>query len=68
MSAFNVMEYSARQESRSQLFIRALTNGVLSERDRLLSYTIAGFYLEMSLFIEESEKRKAELEKLKLKK
>jgi hypothetical protein len=62
-----VLEYTARQERRSQLFIRAITNGVLSERDRLLGYTVAEFYQEMSLFIEESEKRKAEFEKMRLK-
>lgn len=51
------MGYSARQERREQLFIRAVTNGVLSERDYLLSYTISEFFNERSLFIEESEKK-----------
>lgn len=55
------MEYVSRQDRRQQLFIRAVTNGVLSERDYLLCYTVAEFYNEMSLFIEETEKREKAL-------
>lgn len=44
-----------------------MTNGVLSERDLLLSYTIGEYYNEMSLFIEEQERKKKELEEIKLK-
>ncbi len=51
------MEAAARVDRRAQLFIRAVTHGVLSERDRLLTYTIAEFFNEMSLFIEEEEKK-----------
>lgn len=42
-----------------QLFIRAITNGVLSERDLLLNYTIGEFYNEMSLFLEEQKQKDA---------
>lgn len=49
------------RERKNQLFIRAITNGVISERDLLLSYTIGEYYNEMSLFIEEQEKREAAL-------
>lgn len=41
-----------------------MTDGVLSERDRLLQYTIGEFYQELSLFIEEGEARKKTLEKI----
>lgn len=43
---------------------RAITNGVLSERDRLLQYTTGEFYQELSLFIQESETRAKEIEKM----
>lgn len=48
--------------------MRSVTNGVLSERDRLLNYTIGSFYNEMSLFIEEQEKKEAYFRSLKRKK
>lgn len=48
-----------------QLFIRAITNGVITERDHLLSYTVAEFYNEMSLFLEEMRLKKKELDALK---
>lgn len=38
--------------------MRAITNGIISERDLLLSYTVGEFYNEMSLFIEEAELKK----------
>jgi len=41
-----------------------MTEGVLSERDRLLQYTIGEFYQELSLFIEEGEARKKALDKI----
>jgi hypothetical protein len=43
--------------------MRAITKGVLSERDLLLSYTIGEFYNEMSLFIQEQEELEALQEK-----
>lgn len=49
------LAYNARQERKTQLFIRAVTAGVISERDLLLSYTIGEFFNEMSLFIEEQD-------------
>lgn len=48
-----------------QLMMRSITNGVLSERDRLLNYTVGEFFQELSLFIQEQEARIKELEKLK---
>ena len=45
--------------------MRAISEGVISERDRLLSYTIGEYYNEMSLFIEEQEKKKKEAEEYK---
>ncbi len=48
-----------------QLFIRAITNGIISERDLLLSYTIGEFYNEMSLYLEEMNEKKKELDKIK---
>lgn len=47
-----------KRERKTQLFIRAVTGGVISERDLLLKYTVAEFYNEMSLFIEETETKK----------
>lgn len=54
-----------RHERKMQLMIRGMTDGVLSERDRLLQYTIGEFYQELSLFIEEGEARKKYLDNLK---
>jgi len=48
-----------------QLLIRCITEGVLSERDRLLSYSVGEFYQELSLFIEESEERKKAIDGMK---
>lgn len=45
-----------------QLLIRGMTEGVLSERDRLLQYSVGEFYQELSLFIEEGEARKKYLD------
>jgi len=44
-----------------------MTEGVLSERDRLLNYSVGEFYQELSLFIEESEERKKVLDSIKKK-
>lgn len=43
---------------------RSITDGVLSERDRLFDYTVGEYFQEMSLFIQEVETRNAELEKI----
>lgn len=40
-----------------------MTGGVLSERDRLLQYTVGEFFQELSLFIQETETRNKALEK-----
>lgn len=50
-------------ERKQQLFLRGMTDGNLAERDRLLYYTVGEFYNEMSLFVQEQEERKAELDK-----
>jgi hypothetical protein len=44
-----------------QLFMRGMVGGNLQERDRLLHYTTGEFYAEMSLFIEECDKREREM-------
>lgn len=44
--------------------IRTITKGVISERDRLLNYTVGEFYQELSLFLEEANKRKKHLDGL----
>lgn len=49
------------------LMQRSLVDGVLSERDRLLQYTVGEFFQELSLFLQEVEQRNKELEKLKKK-
>jgi len=41
-----------------------MTEGVISERDRLLQYSVGEFYQELSLFIEEADQRKKVLDKL----
>lgn len=46
------------------LMARAITGGVISERDRLFSYTIGEFYQELSLFIQEQETKQKEYEKM----
>ncbi len=50
-----------------QLMLRSMANGVISERDRLLEYSLAEFYQELSLFLTEAETRKKEIEKMKQK-
>ena len=64
---FEFLGQLATLERKEQLFIRNMANGVLSERDRLLEYTIGEFYTDFSLFITESELRKKELDELKAK-
>lgn len=47
-----------------QLMMRSIAQGVVSERDRLLNYTVGEYFNELSLFIQEQEARTKELEKL----
>lgn len=54
-----------KHERKLQLLMRGMTEGSLSERDRLLQYTVGEFYQELSLFIQEGEERKKALDKLK---
>jgi DNA polymerase sigma len=42
-----------------------MTKGVISERDRLLTYTVGEFYQELSLYLEEAAKRKELVDNLK---
>lgn len=44
--------------------MRSMVSGVLSERDRLLEYSVGEFYQELSLFMQETETRKKEFEKM----
>lgn len=47
-----------------QLMMRSITGGVLSERDRLLEYSVGEYFQELSLFIQEMEAKNKELEKV----
>jgi len=67
VGAIQTLKRIGIRDRKQQLFIRAITNGVLSERDLLLSYFIGEFYNEMSLFIEEQEMKKKALDEAKAK-
>lgn len=56
------MKKTMQNQRNDQLFARAVTNGVLSERDRLLTYSVGEYFNEKSLFIEEGEKIKKKME------
>lgn len=43
---------------------RAIAGGVISERDLLFQYTVGEYFQELSLFIQETEAKNKELEKL----
>lgn len=58
------MQKAADAERSMQLMMRSMTNGVISERDRLFSYTVGEFYQELSLYIQEVETKNKEYEKL----
>ena len=66
--AYYRLQQVSTGERKQQLFLRAMTNGNLQERDRLLSYTVGEFYSEMSLYITECDQKNKELENLKRKK
>lgn len=61
------MEKIAQSERSLQLLLRGMTGGNLAERDRLLQYTVGQFYQELSLFLEETAKKKKHLDQLKQK-
>jgi hypothetical protein len=65
LGALKQLETTVRHERKLQMLMRGMTEGVISERDRLLTYTIGEFYQELSLFLEECAKKKEQLEKLK---
>ena len=54
----------ADAERNMMLMQRSIVSGVISERDRLLNYSVGEFYTEMSLFIQEVETKNKELDKL----
>lgn len=58
------MQKAADSERSMQLMARSITGGVLSERDRLFEYTVGEYFQELSLFIQETEQKNKELEKL----
>ena len=58
------MQKAADAERSMQLMMRSMTSGVISERDRLFSYTLGEFYQELSLFIQEVEQKNEEYKKL----
>lgn len=58
------MADTVKNERKLQLLMRGMTGGKLSERDRLLRYTVGEFYQELSLFIQEGEERKKYIDKL----
>lgn len=62
-----LLDESSKNERKLQLLMRGMTEGRLSERDRLLQYSVGEFYQELSLFITEGEERKKYLDKLKKK-
>lgn len=53
----------ADAERNFQLMMRSITAGVLSERDRLLQYTVGEMYQELSLFIQEQEIKARDMDK-----
>lgn len=58
------MQKAADAERQMMLMQRAIVNGVISERDRLLQYTVGEFFQELSLFITEVDTRNKEIEKI----
>jgi hypothetical protein len=52
-------------ERKLQLLLRGMTGGRVSERDRLLHYTVGEFYQELSLFLEEGQRREKQLEEIR---
>lgn len=46
------------------LMQRSIVGGIISERDRLLNYSIGEFFQELSLFIQEIELKNKEVEKI----
>lgn len=61
MSYEQEIQRAADAERNMMLMQRAITDGVISERDRLLNYTIGEFYQELSLYIQEVETKNKSL-------
>lgn len=53
----------ADAERNMQLMMRSIVSGVISERDRILQYTVGEFYQELSLYIQEIEIKNKEMDK-----
>jgi hypothetical protein len=62
------IQRAADSERNLMLMQRSIVNGVISERDRLLGYTVGEFYQELSLFIQEVETKNKEYDKIMKKK
>lgn len=58
------IQRAADAERSMMLMQRAITGGIISERDRLLQYTTGEFYTELSLFLQEVETKNKETEKM----
>lgn len=58
------MQRAADGERQMQLMARAITAGVLTDRDRLFEYTTGEYYQELSLFIEETDAKNKAAEKI----
>lgn len=43
---------------------RSIVSGVISERDRLLNYSVGEYFQEMSLFIQEIDQKNKETDKI----
>ncbi len=63
MSFTQEIQKAADGERQMQLMARAITSGVISERDRLFEYSVGEYYQELSLFIQEVETKNKETEK-----
>jgi hypothetical protein len=57
----------ANSQRKMQMLMRVIAQDSITDRDRLLFYTIGEFYNEMSLYIEQQELRKKAIEESKRK-
>lgn len=64
ISYSNAVQEAADSERKMQLTLRAMVGSVISERDRLLQYSVGEVYQELSLFIQEVEEKNRPREKL----
>lgn len=57
------VEQLTKLERDNMLFMRAITNGSITDRDRIQNYTVGQYFYEKSLFIEENEIKAANIKK-----